>query len=142
MSCSLLNDWNYFWNKYCNLPFLAICRSLLALLVFLASSWYQKAKIGLRMSWQNKKMINYHIKGLYQTTCYKTKSNFSQFFFSHFYCCISVFFSFLIKAFGNFEKLVRFYWQAFIVYKNRKKLNILIEIFRQKLIVSNVIWPF
>ena len=31
--CSLLNDWNYFWNKYCNLPFLAIeVRSYLPLL--------------------------------------------------------------------------------------------------------------
>ena len=105
---SLLNDWNYFWNKYCNLPFLAICRSLLPLLIFLASSWYQKAKIGLRMSLQNKKMINYHIKGLYKTTCYKTKSNFSQFFFSH-WLLYKCFFSFLIKGLANFEKVIRFY---------------------------------
>ena len=47
--CSLLNNWNYFWNRCCNFPFLAICRSLLPLLIFLASSWYQKAKIGPRM---------------------------------------------------------------------------------------------
>ena len=111
--CSLLNDWYYFWNKYCNLPFLAICRSLLPLLIFLASSWYQKAKIGLRMSLRNKKMINYHIKGLYKTTCYKTKSNFSQFFFSH-WLLHKCFFSFLIKAFVNLGKLIRFHWQAFM----------------------------
>ena len=62
-----------FWNKYCNLSFLAICHSQLPLLRFLASSWYQKAKIGLQMSLRSKKMINYHIKGLYKAT----KSNFS-----------------------------------------------------------------
>ena len=27
MLCSSLNNWNYFWNIYYNLPFLAICRS-------------------------------------------------------------------------------------------------------------------
>ena len=78
--CSLLNDWNYFSNKYCNLSFLAICRSLLTLLIFLASFWNQKAKTGLQMRLRNKKLTNYHIKGLYKT---KTKRNFSHFFFSH-----------------------------------------------------------
>ena len=78
--CSLLNDWNYFSNKYCNLPFLAICHSLLTLLIFLASFWNQKAKTGLQMRLRNKKLTNYHIKGLYKT---KTKRNFSHFFFSH-----------------------------------------------------------
>ena len=29
------------------------------------------------------KIINYHIKGLHKTTCYKAKSNFPQSFFSH-----------------------------------------------------------
>ena len=86
-------------------------------------------------------MINYHIKGLYKTTCYKTKSNFSQFFFSH-WLLHKCFFSFLIKAFANFEKLIRFHWQAFIVYKNGENLKMLIEIFCQKLIVSNVILAF
>ena len=78
--CSLLNDWNYFSNKYCNLPFLAICHSLLTLLIFLASFWNQKAKTGLQMRLRNKKLTNYHIKGLYKT---KAKRNFSHFFFSH-----------------------------------------------------------
>ena len=141
MLCSLLNDWNYFWNKYCNLPFLAICRSLLPLLIFLASSWYQKAKIGLQMIWQSKKMINYHIKGLYKTTCYKTKSNFSQFFFSHWLLQKS-FFSFLIKALANFEILIRFHWQAFIVYKYGENLKMLINIFCPNFVVSNVILAF
>ena len=116
--CSLLNDWNYFWNKYCNLPFLAICRSLLPFLIFLALFWYQKAKIWLQMSLQNKKN-DYHIKGLYKTTCHKKKSNFCQFFFSH-WLLHNCFFSFLIKAFASFEKLIRFYWQAFIAHKNGK----------------------
>ena len=80
LSCSLLNDWNYFWNKYRNFSIIAICRSQFPLLIFLASPWYQKAKIALRISWRNKKMINYHVKELYKTTCYKIKFNFSQFF--------------------------------------------------------------
>ena len=47
-------------------------------------------------------------------------------------CCISVFFSFLIKAFAEFERL-RLYRQAFIVYKNGENLKILIKIFCQNL---------
>ena len=141
VQCSLLNDWNNFWNKYRNLPLLAICRSLLPFSIFLASSWCQKAKIGLRMSLQNKKMINYRIKGLYETTCYKTKSNFSQFFFSH-WLLHKCFFSFLIKAFANFEKLIRFHWQVFIVYINGENLKMLMEIICHKRIVSNVVLAF
>ena len=37
---------------------------------------------------------------------------------------------------------IRFHWQAFIVYKNGENLKIMTEIFRQKLIVSNVILAF
>ena len=128
--CLLLNDWNYFWNKCCNLSFLAIFRSLFPHLIFLVSSWYQKAKIGPQTSLQNKKMINYHIKGRYKTTCYKTKSNFSQFFFS-LLLLHKCFFSLLIKLFANVEKLIRFHWQAFIEYKNGENLKMLIEIFCQ-----------
>ena len=47
-------------------------------------------------------------------------------------CCISVFFSFLIKAFAEFERL-RLYRQAFIVYKNGENLKILIKIFCRNL---------
>ena len=66
--CSLLNDWNYFWKKHCNLTFLAICRSLLPLLIFLSSSWYQKAKnYATKELAKQKKMINYRIKGLYKS---------------------------------------------------------------------------
>ena len=93
------------------------------------------------MSLRNKKMINYHIKGLYKTTFCKTKFSFSQFFFSHGQLH-KFFFSFLIKAFTNFEKLIRFHWQAFIAYKTGENLKTLIEIFCQKLIVSNVILAF
>ena len=55
---------------------------------------------------------------------------------------MSVFFSFAIKAFVSFEKLMRFHRQAFIVYKNGEILKILVEIFCQKLLVSNVILAF
>ena len=37
---------------------------------------------------------------------------------------------------------IRFHLQAFIVYKTKENLKILIKIFRQKLIVSNVILAF
>ena len=124
------------------MPLLVICRSLLPLLMFLASSWYPKAKIGLRMSLRKqKKMINYHIKGFDKTTCYETESNFSQFFFSH-WLLHKCFFSFLIKAFVNFEKLIRFHWLVFTVYQNGENLKMLIEIFCQEPIVSNVILAF
>ena len=113
------------------------------------SFWYflrhpdiKKQKLGSELACNPPpKMINYHIEGLYKTTCYKTKSNFSQFFFSH-WLLHKYFFSFLIKGFANFKNLIRFHWQAFIVYKNGENLKMLIEIFCQKLIVSNVILAF
>ena len=54
---------------------------------------------------------------------------------------MSFFLSFLIKAFAKSEKLIRLY-QAFSICKNGEKLKMLIEIFRQKLIASNVILAF
>ena len=76
---SLLKEWNHFWNKC-----LACHPWLFAVTSFpFWYPWHEKANIALRMSLRNKKMINYHLKGLHKTTCYKTKSNFSQFFFSH-----------------------------------------------------------
>ena len=117
---SLLNDLSYFWNKFCNFPFLAICRSQFAFLIFLGSSWYVKAKIERRTSLRNKKnLVN-------RKTCYKTKSNLSQFYFSY-WLLYECFFSFVIKTFVNFEKLIRFHRQAFILYKNRENLKILKE---------------
>ena len=50
--------------------------------------------------------------------------------------------SFLIKAFVNFEKLIRFHGEAFTLYKNGENLKIQTEIFRQKLIASNAILAF
>ena len=47
-----------------------------------------------------------------------------------------------MKALANFETLIRFYWQAFIGYKNGENFKKLIEIFYQKLIISNVILVF
>ena len=131
MLWSLLNDWNYFWNKFCNLPFLAICRSLFPLLIFRASSWYQNVKIGLRMSLQNKKLDFINIKGLYKTIWCKAKSNFYQFFFSH-WLLHKWFFSFLIKAFANFRKIDKISLVSFpFAYKNGENLKMLIEIFCQ-----------
>ena len=93
------------------------------------------------MSLRNYKMISYHIKDFYKTTCFKTTSNFSQYFFSHL-LLHKCFFSSLIKAFSNFEKLIKFHWQTFIVNNNGENLKIMIEIFCQKLIVSDVILAF
>ena len=122
--CSLLNDWNYFWNKYCNLPFLAICRSQLPLLIFLAPSWYQKAKIGLRMSLRNKKKlgsewaceINKWLIIILKQPVIKQSPTFLRVFFH--WLLHKCFFSFLISASANFEKFIRFHRQTSIVYKN------------------------
>ena len=86
-------------------------------------------------------ILTYSHKWLCKTTCYKTKSNFSQFFCPH-WLLQKRFFSFLIKAFANFEKLIRFHLQSFSVYKDGENLKMLIEMLRQKLVVSNVIWAF
>ena len=123
---SLQNDWHFFRYKNCNLPFLAICRSQYPLLIFFASSWYQKAKITLRTSLRNKeilwtkrpieeKMINVILEGFIK--CYKTKSVWVLFLFSY--------------------KSVCKFWKT--EYKNVENLKILKEIFCQKFIVSNII---
>ena len=62
-------------------------------------------------------------------------------FFSH-WLLHKCFFSFLIKAFSNFQNLIRLHWLACTVYKNGENLRILIEIFCQKLIVFNIILVF
>ena len=160
MLCLLLKDWHCFKINYCNLPFPEICRSQFHFLISLVSSCYQTAKIPLRTSLRNKQKFrceracetnkylmnkkaywiknHCHFKGLYKTSCYKTKSNFSQFLYSNLllYEC---FFSFLIQAFVKSEKLIRLHHPAFIIYENGENLKILIEIFREKLIISNVI---
>ena len=51
-------------------------------------------------------------------------------------------FFFFSKTLVNFEKLIRFHRQAFIIYKNRENLKVLTEIFRQELVVSSVILAF
>ena len=79
----------YFWNKYCNLPFLAIYRYQFPLLIFLGSSWSKSENCTVNELANKKNLVNkktykrknnYHFKGLYKTTSYKTKPNFSQFF--------------------------------------------------------------
>ena len=124
-----------FWNKYCDLSFLAILCSQFLLLIFFALSWYQKTKVTLWRTLRNKK------KSCEQKDLLKKKSVIKQpvtkqspiflSFFSH-WLLYERYFSFLIKAFVDFEKLINFHRQAFIVYKNGEKLKILKEIFRQK----------
>ena len=70
------------------------------------------------------------LKG-YKTTCCKTKSNFSKFFFPH-WLLVTVS-SLFFKAFVDFQKLTRYYRQAFIIYKNGEKLRTLTETFCQNL---------
>ena len=52
---SLLSDWNYFWNNFCNFLFLAICRSQFPLLIFLVSSWIKKKKLRCKRAYKIKK---------------------------------------------------------------------------------------
>ena len=49
---------------------------------------------------------------------------------------------FFLFPYENFGKLIRFHWEALIVHKNEENLKMLIEIFYQKLFVSNVILAF
>ena len=93
------------------------------------------------MSLQNKKLLNYHITDFIKQPVIKQTPTFLSFSFL-IECCISVSLSFLITAFANFEKLIRFLWQASILYKNGENLKILIEIFSEKRVVSNVILAF
>ena len=71
----------------------------------------------------------------------KTKSNFSQFFFSH-WLLYDCFFSFLIKAFVNFEKLVSFHRLAFTIYKKWRKFENTERNVSPKVLVYNVILVF
>ena len=117
--CSLLNDWNYFGNKFCNLPFLAICRSLLPPLLFPVSSWYQKAKIGLRMNLrkkQTKKIII--LKDFIKQTVI---NRFLVQFFSAFLFSLTA-----AYAFANLEKLIRFHWKAWSLARKFQSADIYI----------------
>ena len=107
--CSLVNDWNYFWNEYCNLPFLAIFRSQLPLFL-LRHPDIKEQKLGCEWACEiKKKIINCHInhiKGLYKTNCYKTKSNISQFSFPH-WLLHKCFFLFLYQCVCKFWKIFK-----------------------------------
>ena len=94
--CLLLNDWNYFLNKYCNLPFLAKCHFLLPLLIFLASPWYQKAKIELA---KLKKWLIVILKDFIKQPVIKQTPTLLSFTFLIDYC-ISVFSSLLNRVLG------------------------------------------
>ena len=101
------------------MPFLAICRSQFPFWY----TWYQKAIIALWKTLRKKKKINYYFKGLHKTNYYNTKFNFSQFFFSQW------------LLYEKFRK-------KDFIYKNGENLKKLVEIFCQKLIVSNVTSAF
>ena len=119
MFCLLLNGWNYFSNKYCNfaVPYFPFW-------LFLRHPDIKKQKLGWEWACKTKKMINHPIK----KTCYKTKSNFSQFFFSH-----RVFFLFPYQSVCKFWKIDKISLVSFLVYKNGENLKMLIEIFSQNI---------
>ena len=77
---SLLKDWNYFLNKYCNLLFLAICCSQFPFWYFLRHPDIKKQKLRCEQAGEIKKilwtkrpieekMINCHFQGLHKITC-------------------------------------------------------------------------
>ena len=80
-----------------------------------------------------KKKNDYYYKGLYKTTCYKTNSIFFLSFSFLSGCFVSVFF-FPYQSVCKFWKIDKI--------PSTSNLKILIEIFRQKRIASNVILVF
>ena len=130
MLCSLLNDWNYFWNKYCNLPFLSVPH--FPFWYFLRHPDIKKHKLGCEWACKTKKRLIVILN--YRTTVIKVQ------LFS--LTALKCFFSFLIKAFADFVKLIKFHSKVFFVYKNGENLKILIEIFWQKLIISDIVLVF
>ena len=104
--------------------------------ILIPKSKYWAANIGLQILgckyWAanelaKQKNIIIILKDFIKQPVIKQSPTFLSFFLIH--CYINGFFSFLIKPFLNFEKLIRFHWQAFIVYKNGENLKMLIEIF-------------
>ena len=73
--CSLLNNRNCSWNEYCNLPFVAICRTQFPLLTSFASSWIEKRKLHCEWACEIKKTINYQ-KGFIKQPVMKQSSTF------------------------------------------------------------------
>ena len=103
-----------FLKQYCNLPFLAICRSQFPLLIFLASAWFQIEACEIKKNW-----LIIILKSFIKQLVLKQSLTFLSFSFI-IDCCISVFTLSLSKAFVNFQKLLRFDRQAFIVYMSTK----------------------
>ena len=86
------------------------------------------------MSLQNKKMINYHIKNIIKQPVIKQGPTFLSF-------------SFLIDGYISvfslsLSKLLQILKKISLLVKNGKNFKILIELFYQTLIVSNVVLAF
>ena len=77
-----------------------------------------------------KKLLIIIFKGFIKQPVIKQSPTFFS-FFRH-WLLYECYFPFLIKAFADFEKLIRFHRQAFIVYKNGENL----KIFRQKAFIA------
>ena len=126
--------------------FLAICRSQFPLSIILASSWHQKTKLALWTSWWNKKQ-SFELKDLLKKkwlieekiTCYiKQSPNFLSFSFLIDYC-MSIFFSFLIKAYVNLEKMINFVGKFSLKWRKLENTEGNVS---PKTLVSNVLLAF
>ena len=103
----------YFWNKYCNLPFLAIYRSQFPLLIFLASSWSKSENCTVnellikKILWTKrliKEKIIIILKGFIKQPLTKQSPTFLSFFFSH-WLLYDCFFFFSYKSVYKFWKI-------------------------------------
>ena len=122
------------------MSFLAICCSYFTFWYFWHHLEIKKQKLGCEWACETKKWLIIIFKK-YKT---KAKSNFSLFFVSH-WLLRKCFFSFLIKAFANCEKLIRFHWQAFPQppYHFRKQKKIFrVKLESIKFLHVNIMWNF
>ena len=135
MLCSLQKNGIFFWNKFFNLPFLAMPFPVSPFDIFCIILIPKSGNCTADELAKQKKWLI--IKRLYKTACF----NFYQF---HLFSLTAVWVLFLLpyQSVCHFEKLIRFHRQVFIVYKTGENLKILIKIFRQQVIVSNVILAF
>ena len=118
------------------MSFLAICRSQTPLLIFFASSSYQRAEIVLRMSLQNKRNMNNYQKVFIKQSIIKQSQLLSAFLF--WLTTVWVLFLFPYQRVCKFENWQDFISKLSLYIKNGENLKILIEIFRQDVIFSDI----